>query len=116
MNNQKPENLKDDCIFCKIIKKQIPATVVYEDEKILVFKDINPRAKVHLLIIPKIHLESLNSCDQSHSDLISYIMLKLKFLAGLMDLKGYRTVINTEKEGGQEVFHLHFHLLGGNLK
>lgn len=102
------------CLFCKIISGDIPADIVYEDERILVFKDINPRAAVHLLVIPKIHLVSLDDLKVEHQILIGHIMLKLAHLArnqGLPD--GFRTIINTGPGGGQEVAHLHVHLLGG---
>ena len=104
-----------DCLFCKIIAGEIPADIVYEDDKILVFKDIYPKAEVHLLMIPKLHIESLAKLDQSHNDLMSYMMLKLPELANDQGLTGgFRTIINTGKKGGQVVFHLHIHLLGGN--
>lgn len=103
-----------DCLFCKIIAGDIPADIVYQDDKILMFRDINPKADVHLLMIPKVHIESLAELTQSHHDLIAYMMLKLTEIAhdqGLSD--GFRTIINTGKESGQEVFHLHIHLLSG---
>jgi len=103
-----------DCLFCKIVAGEIPAEIVYEDEQILVFKDINPRAAVHLLAIPKIHLTSLEDLTSEHQMLIGHIMVQLPHLAraqGLPD--GFRTIINTGPGGGQEVGHLHVHLLGG---
>ena len=103
-----------DCLFCKIVAGDIPAEIVYEDEQILVFKDINPRAAVHLLAIPKIHLTSLEDLTSEHQMLIGHIMVQLPHLAraqGLPD--GFRTIINTGPGGGQEVGHLHVHLLGG---
>jgi histidine triad (HIT) family protein len=103
-----------DCLFCKIVASDIPADIVYEDEQILVFKDINPQAAVHLLVIPKIHLTSLDDLRDEHQMLIGHIMVKLPHLArdqGL--LVGFRTIINTGPGGGQEVGHIHVHLLGG---
>ena len=103
-----------DCLFCKIVAGEIPADTAYEDEKILVFKDINPRAAVHLLVIPKIHIDSLDDLTDEHQMLIGHIMLQLPHLArhqGLPD--GFRTIINTGPGGGQEVGHLHVHILGG---
>lgn len=103
-----------DCLFCKIVAGDIPADKVYEDEHILVFKDINPCAAVHLLVTPKMHLASLDELTNEHQMLIGHIMLKLPPLAraqGLAD--GFRTIINTGPGGGQEVGHLHVHLLGG---
>ncbi len=103
-----------DCLFCKIIEGDIPADIVYQDDKILVFKDIDPKAEVHLLMIPKQHIESLAQLDESQHDLMSDMMLKLPVLAQQHGLsEGFRTIINTGKGGGQEVFHLHIHLLGG---
>ena len=103
-----------DCLFCKIVAGEIPAEIVYEDEQILVFKDINPRAAVHLLAIPKIHLTSLEDLTSEHQMLIGHIMVQLPHLAraqGLPD--GFRAIINSGPGGGQEVGHLHVHLLGG---
>lgn len=102
-----------DCLFCKIISGEIPSNKVYEDEKIYAFKDIDPQAPVHVLIIPKKHIDSLDEIDESDSELLSYILLKIKDLAKEFELdKGYRVVINTKEDGGQSVNHLHFHLLG----
>ncbi|MEW5757001.1 MAG: histidine triad nucleotide-binding protein [Pseudomonadota bacterium] len=104
-----------DCIFCKIAAGAIPAQVVYQDEQVMVFKDINPRAKVHLLMIPKIHVASLGEVDEQHRGLLGHMMLMLPKLAQAQGLNhGFRTIINTGKGGGQEVFHLHVHLLGGS--
>ncbi len=104
----------NDCLFCKIQKGEIPSDQVYQDEDIIVFRDISPKAKVHLLVVPRKHVASLNELLPQDSDLISKMMLLLPKLAkqqGLDD--GFRTIINTGKGGGQEVFHLHIHLLGG---
>ncbi len=103
-----------DCLFCKIVAGDIPSSKVYEDEQIFVFKDINPQATVHLLVIPKIHIKSLDELTLERQALIAHIMLKLPSLArsqGLDD--GFRTIINTGPGGGQEVAHLHIHILGG---
>jgi|TARA_B100001094_G_scaffold5802_1_gene5172 histidine triad (HIT) family protein len=104
----------DDCIFCKIVKKEIPASIVYEDDELMAFKDINPIDKVHLLIIPKQHIESLLICDPMHKDILSKMLLLAPKLAIEFGLKGFRTMINSGKEGGQEVFHIHFHVYGGS--
>jgi len=104
----------DNCLFCKIEKGTIPSDKVYEDEDIIVFKDITPKAKVHLLVIPRKHIDGLNDLLPEDQDIIGKMMLLLSKLAkeqGLED--GFRTIINTGKGGGQEVFHLHIHLLGG---
>lgn len=103
-----------DCLFCKIIAGEIPSDTVYEDDQVLVFKDINPMADVHLLMVPKVHVASLNELDEAHDAVIAHMLRTLPQLAkeqGLDD--GYRTIINTGKGGGQIIFHLHMHLLGG---
>ena len=103
-----------DCIFCKIIAGDIPSSKVYEDEQIFVFKDISPKASVHILVIPKIHIKSLDELASEHQTLISHMMLKLPELARSQGLEnGFRTIINTGPGGGQEVDHLHIHILGG---
>ena len=101
-----------DCIFCKIKDKQIPADVVYEDEHMLCFKDIQPAAPVHLLLIPKTHLDSLAHAEAKHEALLGKMMLKVPQIAADAGLSnGFKTQINTGKGGGQEVFHLHVHVL-----
>lgn len=103
-----------DCLFCKIIAGDIPADKVFEDEQLLVFKDINPKAEVHLLMVPKGHVASLDELTDEHDAVIAHMVRTLPQLAkqqGLDD--GFRTIINTGKGGGQIVFHLHVHLLGG---
>lgn len=104
-----------DCIFCKIIDGSIPCSKVYEDEWVFAFKDIQPKAEVHLLVIPKQHIERLDHLDSSHTELITHMMLILPELAKSQGLdNGFRTIINTGPGGGQEVGHLHIHLLGGS--
>jgi histidine triad (HIT) family protein len=104
----------DDCLFCKIIANEIPSSKVYEDDNIFVFKDIYPKAEVHILVVPKIHIQSLDQLTNEHQSLISKILLKLPELARDQGLKdGFRTIINTGPGGGQEVGHLHLHILGG---
>lgn len=103
-----------DCLFCRIAAGEIPAQVVYQDDKVVVFKDINPRARVHLLMIPREHIDSLADIDEKHAVLMGHMMLQLPRLAADQGLdSGFRTIINTGAGGGQEVFHLHIHLLGG---
>ncbi len=103
-----------DCLFCKIAAGEIPADKVYEDEQVVVFRDINPKAEVHLLIIPREHFAGLNELGSGHDALIAHIMRLIQPLAVEQGLEsGYRTIINTGRDGGQEVFHLHIHLLGG---
>lgn len=102
-----------DCIFCKIASGEIPSNKVYEDDKILSFYDLDPQAPVHVLIIPKKHIGSLDEATEEDKELLSYIMLKIKDIAKSLELEnGYRVVINTGEDGGQTVHHLHFHLLG----
>ncbi|CDZ75122.1 purine nucleoside phosphoramidase [Peptoniphilus sp. ING2-D1G] len=102
------------CLFCNIISGEIPSDKVYEDDSIYVFKDIDPQAPVHLLIIPKLHISSLDEVGEEHKELLSHILLKVKDFAEEFNLeKGYRLVVNTKEDGGQSVAHLHFHLLGG---
>ncbi|HXH55001.1 MAG TPA: histidine triad nucleotide-binding protein [Gammaproteobacteria bacterium] len=103
-----------DCIFCKIIQKQKPADFIFEDEHITVFKDIHPKAPIHLLIIPKTHIKSLAEVSEKEAHLIAHMLLVMPSLAIRQGLKGFRTIINTGKDGGQVIDHLHFHLLGGD--
>lgn len=106
--------LSDDCVFCKIIKGQIPSTKVYEDEKMLVFKDIEPKAKVHLLAVPKDHFKLLSEMDESRAQTLSYMLAKIPQIAAENGCaNGYRLVINQGDDAGQTVFHLHIHILGG---
>jgi len=104
-----------ECIFCKIINKQIPADLVYEDDEILAFRDIHPIAPVHLLIIPKAHIETIDDLEDGHQLLIGRMILVAKNLA--RDFKtaegGYKLLIRVKKHGGQEVDHIHLHLIGG---
>ena len=104
-----------DCIFCKIISGQIPSDVVYTDDKMIAFKDISPIAPVHLLIIPREHIASLNDVTELHTALLGHMVRVAKQLAQREGIatKGYRVVINTGPQGGQVVQHLHMHLLGG---
>lgn len=105
----------EDCIFCKIIKGDIPCKKVYEDDMMLCFEDINPAAPAHVLLIPKKHIKSLNELSIEDSSLIGHIFAKAKDIAKELkvDNTGYRIVMNCGKDGGQEVQHIHFHLLGG---
>jgi histidine triad (HIT) family protein len=100
-------------VFGKIIRREIPADIVYEDDRVVVFKDINPRARVHLLVIPKKEIASLFELTPEDKDLMGHMMLLLPQLAKAHGLDaGFRTQINTGEGGGQEVFHVHIHLLG----
>ena len=105
-----------DCIFCKIANKEIPSTVVYEDEQVLAFKDLEPQAPVHVLVIPKKHVASVAELKLEDKELAAHILVdvipQLARELGVAE-KGFRVVANTGDEGGQTVKHLHFHLLGG---
>lgn len=104
-----------DCIFCRIAAGEIPADKVFEDDRVVVFRDISPKAKVHLLAIPREHIASLEELKPEHDGLMGHMLRLLPRLAREQGLEqGFRTVINTGKGGGQEVFHLHAHLLGGD--
>lgn len=102
-----------DCIFCKIVNKDIPSKLAYEDEKILAFHDLEPQAPVHVLIIPKKHIESLDKVTEDDQALLGYLMNKVKDIAAELGLNnGYRLVSNCGEDGLQTVKHLHYHLLG----
>lgn len=103
-----------DCIFCKIINGEFNTEFVYEDDVCVVFKDINPKADIHLLLVPKMHVESLNDLDDEN--LLGKLMMNVRKVTKKLGIKSYRTVINTGREAGQEVFHLHIHILSGDIK
>jgi histidine triad (HIT) family protein len=102
-------------IFGKILKGEIPAKKVYEDDRVLAFDDVAPQAPVHVLIIPKIAIEGLNHVDDSHEALLGHIMVVARKVAEMKGIakSGYRVVMNTGADGGQSVFHMHLHVLGG---
>ena len=104
-----------DCIFCKIIKKEIPADIILEDDKVMVFKDIRPKAPVHLLIVPKRHIGPISELNRGSGSIIGYLILKAKEAAEKSEVSenGYRLIFNVGKDAGMEVDHLHLHLLGG---
>jgi len=103
-----------NCIFCKIVAGQIPATKVHEDEHLVAFHDIHPWAPVHILIVPKLHLVSMVDVGPEHQDLLGHMMVTSNRLMKQLGVKnGYRHVINTGADGGQEVQHLHMHVMGG---
>ena len=105
----------NDCIFCKIIAGEIPSAIVYEDDKIMAFKDVNPIAPVHVLIVPKEHIASAMEINDENADVVSHIFKKASCIAEKMGVSenGFRIVNNCGKDGGQTVMHLHFHLIGG---
>ena len=103
--------MDNNCIFCKIINGDFNTEFVYENEHVVVFKDINPKAPVHLLVVPRVHVESLNELEDK--TLMGELLTAVKETTKKIGLKSYKTLINTGKEAGQEVFHLHIHILGG---
>ena len=104
-----------DCLFCKIINRQIPASIVYEDDRVLAFNDINPQGPTHLLLIPKRHIASLNDLTAADDDIVGEIVRRAAALAVERGISagGYRVVFNTNRDAGQSVFHIHLHLIGG---
>jgi histidine triad (HIT) family protein len=105
----------DDCIFCKIVAGEIPATKIFEDERAVAFRDLNPQAPTHALVIPRAHVASLDEAVEEDEALLGHLLLvaaRVARAAGHAD-GGYRTVINTGADAGQTVFHIHVHLLGG---
>lgn len=105
----------DNCLFCQIIAKEIPSDIVFENDQLIVFKDIHPKAPVHLLIVPKKHIGSVNELQEEDKNIIGEIFLQAKEIAKQLkiDESGYRLVVNTGKNSGQIVFHIHWHLVGG---
>ena len=114
----------DNCLFCKIAEKKIPSSIVYEDEDLLAFKDINPAAPVHLLVIPKKHFSSLSDCSANEAPLLGKMLAlaprlaqengcAVAYDADGTPAGGYKTLINSGPDGGQEVYHLHLHVIGG---
>jgi histidine triad (HIT) family protein len=114
----------DNCLFCKIAAKQIPSSIVFEDDDLLAFKDINPAAPVHLLVIPKVHVATLSECNETHTMLLGKMLALAPKLAAEHGCAvtydadgtpggGYKTLINSGPDGGQEVYHLHMHMYGG---
>lgn len=104
-----------DCLFCRIIRREIPASIVYEDDQVLAFNDINPQAPLHALVIPKRHIHSLNALSPQDDAIVGELVRRAAAIArdkGYAD-RGFRTVFNTNAEAGQTVFHIHLHLLAG---
>jgi histidine triad (HIT) family protein len=106
-------SVTDDCLFCRIVRREIPAAIEWEDDQALAFRDIDPKAPTHVLVIPKRHVASLN--EATDATLLGHLLLAAREIAegeGIAE-SGYRTVLNTNADAGQTVFHLHLHLLGG---
>ena len=104
-----------DCLFCKIVNREIPASIVYEDERILAFNDINPQAPTHVLVVPKAHIATLNDVSSQDDQIVGELVRRAAAIAKTRGIStgGFRTVFNTNREAGQTVFHIHLHLLGG---
>ena len=104
-----------DCLFCKIIKGEIPSEKIYEDEEVYAFKDINPAAPIHILVIPKKHISSLADMEKEDEIIVGKIYGVINKIAEMKQFKenGYRVIVNCGKDAGQEVMHLHFHILAG---
>ena len=105
----------NDCLFCKIVSGDVPAEIIYRDDQVLAFRDINPRAPIHVLVIPQKHVDSLASVTEEQRDIMGKIMIVAREIAAAEGLSesGYRAVINVGLDGGQTISHLHLHLLGG---
>ncbi|WP_415900309.1 histidine triad nucleotide-binding protein [Neptuniibacter sp. QD48_11] len=104
-----------DCLFCKIINKEIPAEIIYEDEHVIAFNDISPQAPTHALIIPRKHIATLNDISAEDTEVVGHVVKTASTIAKQLgiDESGYRTVFNCNSDGGQTVYHIHLHLLGG---
>jgi histidine triad (HIT) family protein len=103
------------CLFCRIIAREIPASIVYEDDRMIAFNDVNPQAPTHVLIVPKRHIETLNALEPGDDQLVGELARRAAAIAterGISE-KGYRAIFNTNREAGQTVFHIHMHLIGG---
>jgi histidine triad (HIT) family protein len=103
--------MNSDCIFCKIVQKEIPAKLVHEDADTIAFHDIHPRAKTHILIIPKKHISTLNDLEEGDESIMGNMIKAAKTVAGEMGLKSYKLLMSVGKEAGQEIFHLHLHVM-----
>ncbi len=109
--------MQQDCVFCKIVNKEIPAKILYEDDRLLAFPDIEPAAPVHILLIPKKHIANILEAKQEDQDLLTHLLTVVPIVAKQAGIAegGFRTVINTKNDGGQTVQHLHLHILGGRF-
>jgi histidine triad (HIT) family protein len=103
------------CLFCRIINREVPASIVYEDDKVLALNDINPQAPVHILVVPKRHISTLNDLQPGDDAIVGEMVRRAAAIAGDREISagGFRTVFNTNRDAGQTVFHIHLHLLGG---
>ena len=103
-----------DCLFCKIVKGDIPCDKVYEDEQVLAFRDITPKADTHILVIPKTHIVNLSQVSEEQWPLLSHVLQSINTIAKQENLEGFRVITNNGEKGGQEVFHMHWHILAGD--
>jgi len=110
--------MQKDCIFCKIVNGEIPTEFLYQDDTLVVFRDINPHAPVHILIVPKKHIRSINDLTENDREIISHLIMVGKDIAKKesVNSSGYKLLFNVERGGGQVIFHLHLHLIGGWTK
>jgi len=106
----------EECIFCKIIKKEIPSEILFENKNIIALKDKNPRAKIHFLIIPKQHIKSIDNLEKKHRKIIADLIFTAQNLAKKSNLTGYKLIFNVGRRGGQLIDHLHLHLVSGDIK
>lgn len=114
MSQAHPTGLKADCLFCRIIRKELPANIVHEDDDIIVFHDIKPAQPVHLLFVPKVHVVNFYDADEAHAEVLGHLFGRIGRIARQVGLNdGFRTIVNTGRVGRQEVAHLHVHVLGG---
>ena len=104
-----------DCLFCKIINREIPASIVYEDERVMAFNDIDPQGPTHVLVVPKVHIATLNDLQPGDDAIVGEVVRRAAAIARErgIDASGFRTVFNTNRDAGQTVFHIHLHLIGG---
>lgn len=107
--------MASDCLFCKIVEREIPASIVYEDDRVLAFNDINPQGPTHVLVIPKQHIPSLNDVASENDGIVGEVVRRAAAIAKARGISagGYRVVFNTNRDAGQTVFHIHLHLIGG---
>lgn len=104
-----------DCLFCRIVRHEIPASIVYEDDRVLAFNDINPQGPTHVLVVPKAHIASLDDLSPEHDTIVGEVVRRAAAIAKERGISagGYRVVFNTNRDAGQTVFHIHLHLIGG---
>lgn len=108
------QNTLEDCIFCKISQKKLNSNIIYEDEEIIAFYDIYPKAKTHFLVVPKEHISSMKELEERHVELMGQLMLKASTLANKLNLNSYKLNVNNGSQAGQEIFHLHLHILSNS--